>query len=82
MRLMGIEALYPKPRTTRRHPGHKLYPYLLKDLAITRPNQVWAGAAVLCTLSSSWTGTAVKSCLGGYPIPWSRTFVSKRYKKL
>ena len=42
MRLMGIEALYPKPRTTRRHPGHKLYPYLLKDLAITRPNQVWA----------------------------------------
>ena len=42
MRLMGIEALYPKPRTTRRHPGHKLYPYLLKDLAITRSNQVWA----------------------------------------
>ena len=42
MRLMGIEALYPKPRTTRRHPGHKRYPYLLKDLAITQPNQVWA----------------------------------------
>jgi len=42
MRLMGIEALYPKPRTTRRHPGHKVYAYLLKDLAITQPNQVWA----------------------------------------
>jgi putative transposase len=42
MRLMGIEAIYPKPRTTRRHPGHKRYPYLLKDLAITKPNQVWA----------------------------------------
>ena len=42
MRLMGIEAIYPKPRTTRRHPGHKRYPYLLKDLAITQPNQVWA----------------------------------------
>ncbi|PQP33523.1 IS3 family transposase, partial [Desulfobacteraceae bacterium SEEP-SAG9] len=42
MRLMGIEAVYPKPRTTRRHPGHKVYPYLLRDLAIEQPNQVWA----------------------------------------
>ncbi len=42
MRLMGIEAVYPKPRTTRRHPGHKVYPYLLRDMAIKRPNQVWA----------------------------------------
>ena len=42
MRLMGIEEIYPKPRTIRRHPGHKRYPYLLKDLAITQPNQVWA----------------------------------------
>jgi putative transposase len=42
MRLMGIEAIYPKPRTTRRHAGHKRYLYLLKDLAITEPNQVWA----------------------------------------
>jgi putative transposase len=42
MRLMGIEAVYPKPRTTRRHPGHKVYPYLLRDLAIEQPNQVWS----------------------------------------
>ena len=42
MRLMGIEALYRKPRTTRRHPQHQVYPYLLRNLAITRPNQVWA----------------------------------------
>ena len=42
MRLMCIEAVYPKPRTTRRHPGHKIYPYLLRDLAIEQPNQVWA----------------------------------------
>jgi len=39
---MGIEALYRKPRTTKRHPGHKVYPYLLRNLAITRSNQVWA----------------------------------------
>lgn len=42
MRLMGIEALYRKPKTTKRHPGHKVYPYLLRNLAVTRPNQVWA----------------------------------------
>ena len=39
---MGIEALYPKPRLSEPHPGHKVWPYLLRDLAITRPNQVWA----------------------------------------
>jgi len=42
MRLMGIEAVYPKPRTTRRHPGHKVYPYLLRGMNIELPNQVWA----------------------------------------
>jgi putative transposase len=42
MRLMGIAALGPKPRTTRPAPGHKIYPYLLRDLVIDRPNQVWS----------------------------------------
>jgi putative transposase len=42
MRKMGIEALYRKPNTSRRHPKHPVYPYLLRGLAITRPNQVWA----------------------------------------
>jgi putative transposase len=41
MRLMGIEAIYQKPNTSRSHPGHKKYPYLLKNIAITRVNQVW-----------------------------------------
>jgi putative transposase len=41
MRLMGIEAIYPKPNTSRSHPGHKKYAYLLKNMAITRVNQVW-----------------------------------------
>jgi putative transposase len=39
---MGIEALYRRPRTTTPEPGHKIYPYLLRDMAIPRPNQVWA----------------------------------------
>lgn len=42
MRLMGIEAVYPKPHTSRPHPEHQIYPYLLRNLAIDRPNQVWA----------------------------------------
>lgn len=42
MRLMGIEALYRKPKTTKKHPQHKVYPYLLRNLAVTGSNQVWA----------------------------------------
>ena len=42
MRRMGIEALYRRPRTTKPGPGHKIYPYLLRRLAVTKPNQVWA----------------------------------------
>jgi putative transposase len=42
MRRMGIEALYRRPRTTQPEPAHKIYPYLLRGLEVTRPNQVWA----------------------------------------
>ena len=42
MQRMGVEALYRKPRTTKPEPGHKIYPYLLRGVEITRPNQVWA----------------------------------------
>ena len=42
MKRMGIEALYRKPRTTKKHPGHRISPYLLRGLTINRPNQVYA----------------------------------------
>ena len=42
MRVMGIEALAPRPGTSKAAPGHKIYPYLLRGLAITEPNHVWA----------------------------------------
>ena len=42
MKRMGVEALYKKPNTSKKHPGHKIYPYLLRDLAIEQANQVWA----------------------------------------
>ena len=42
MTRMGIEALYRKPKTSKKHPGHTIYPYLLRGMAINRANQVWA----------------------------------------
>ena len=42
MKRMGVEALYRKPNTSKPALGHKIYPYLLRKLAVTRPNQVWA----------------------------------------
>jgi len=42
MKAMGIEAIYRRPNTSKPHPEHKIYPYLLRNMAVTRPNQVWA----------------------------------------
>ena len=42
MRQMGLEAIYPKPRLSDPAPGHRIYPYLLRNLKIDRPNQVWS----------------------------------------
>jgi putative transposase len=42
MKRMGLEAIYRRPNTSKPAPGHKIYPYLLRNLAVTRPNQVWA----------------------------------------
>ncbi len=42
MRRMGLQAVFPQPRTSKPAPGHKKYPYLLRGLTITRPNQVWS----------------------------------------
>lgn len=42
LRIMGLETLYPKPRTSQPHPAHRVYPYLLRGVPITRVNQVWS----------------------------------------
>jgi putative transposase len=42
MKKMGIEAIYKKPNTSRRHAAHPVYPYLLRNLTIDKPNHVWA----------------------------------------
>ena len=42
MQLIGLEAIYRRPNTSKPNPGHKVYPYLLRGLEINRVNQVWA----------------------------------------
>ena len=54
MRLMGIEAVYPKPRTSRPHPQHRIYPYLLRDMTIEQPNKVWAADITYIPMASGY----------------------------
>jgi putative transposase len=82
MKRMGIEALYRKPNTSRPAPGHKIYPYLLRGLPITRPNQVWTmdityipmsrGFVYLAAVLDWFTGAA--SWHGGYRSRWRMIF--------
>jgi putative transposase len=65
MRQLGIAALGPKPRTTKPAPGYRTFPYLLRDLGIDRPHQVWRPTSPICrsgagsaTVSPSWIGPA------------------------
>ena len=51
---MGLEAIYPKPRTSRPHPAHKVYPYLLRNLNIDRPNHVWAADITYIPMSKGF----------------------------
>ena len=54
MREMGIMAIYPAPRLSQRHPEHKIYPYLLRNLVIERPNQVWSLDITFIRLQGGW----------------------------
>ena len=54
MRRMGITALYRKPNTSKRHPTHKVYPYLLRGLKIERANQVWATDITYIPMACGW----------------------------
>ena len=80
MRRMGIAALGPKPRTTKPAPGHKIFPYLLRGLAIERPNHVWAADITYVPIGRGFLGkhpasTAAGSSGGGslscerFPMP-------------
>ena len=54
MARMGIEALYRKPNTSKKHPQNKIYPYLLRGLKITRANHVWATDITYIPMAQGW----------------------------
>src|SRR5450631_3194065 len=96
MRRMGIEALYRRPRTTKPEPGHKIYPYLLRGMAITRPNQVWAMSRqckciALTSPISPWSAVSFTSlsysigrpagfCRGGCRSRWKLPSASRPWR--
>ncbi len=70
MQLMGIQAIHPGPKTSKPHPQHKIYPYLLRNLNIDRANQVWASditylpmekGFIYLTVIMDWTSRKVLS---------------------
>lgn len=71
MRIMGLEALYPKPRTTRRCPQHRVFPYLLRNFEITRPDQVWSTDITYIPLLEGYLYlTAVMDWYSRYVLSW------------
>lgn len=54
MRVMGLQALYPRPKTSIRNIAHPIHPYLLKELRIIRPNQVWGTDITFIRIGSAW----------------------------
>ena len=71
MRQMGLEAIYPKPRTTVRCPEHKIYPYLLRNLEIVRPNQVWSTDITYIPLRGGFVYlTAIMDWYSRYVLAW------------
>lgn len=71
MRTMGIEAVYCKPKTSRSHPEHKKYPYLLRGLTIYRPNQVWAADITYVRISSGFLYlVAIIDWFSRYVLTW------------
>lgn len=71
MRLMNLEAIYPKPRTTVRCPEHKIYPYLLRNLEIVRPNHVWSTDITYIPLRGGFVYlTAILDWYSRYVLAW------------
>jgi len=71
MRLMGLEAHYRKPNLSRPAPGHEIYPYLLRDVPIVRPNHVWSGDITYIPLASGFLYlTAIIDWFSRFVLSW------------
>jgi putative transposase len=71
MRKMGLEAVYPKPKLTLRNPEHKVYPYLLRDFKVERPNHVWCTDITYIRLVSGFVYlVAIMDWFSRYVLSW------------
>ena len=71
MRLMGIQAIYPKPNISRPHPDHPVYPYLLRNLTVDHPDQVWCVDITYIPLRRGWAYlVAVIDWHSRYVVSW------------
>ena len=71
MRVMGLEAIYPKPRLSAADPGHKVYPYLLRGVKVERRNQVWSSDITYIPMASGFMYlTAVIDWSSRYVLAW------------
>jgi putative transposase len=72
MREMGLEAIVPKPTGSQRHPAHRVYPYLLRGLTISRPNHVWATDITYIRLAQGWMYlVAILDWFSRYVVSWA-----------
>ncbi|WP_353849886.1 DDE-type integrase/transposase/recombinase [Accumulibacter sp.] len=83
MRLMGLAGMAPGPNTSRRHPTHKVYPYLLRGVAVVRPNHVWSTDITYIRLPRGFAYLVAvidwysrKCSVGGSATAWKRSSVS------
>ena len=71
LRLMGLEALYPKPKLSQPGEGHRIYPYLLRGLGIERANQVWSADITYIRMARGWLYlVAVMDWFSRYVLSW------------
>ncbi|MCJ7488283.1 MAG: IS3 family transposase, partial [Candidatus Aminicenantes bacterium] len=71
MRVMGLEAIYPRPRLSANGPDHKVYPYLLKDVTADRPDQAWATDITYVRLAHGFVYlTAILDWYSRYVVSW------------
>jgi putative transposase len=71
MQLMGLVAIYPKPRLSRRGVGHRIYPYLLRNVSIVRPDQVWSSDITYVPMPQGWMYlTVVMDWFSRYVLSW------------
>ena len=72
MREMGLEAIYPKPRLSIGGAGHRVYPYLLKGVTVSRPNQVWSTDITYIRLAKGYVYlTAILDWFSRYVVSWA-----------